>query len=122
MLRLILVATLPVMVGTLISGVLGARLGTWALWAGILAAICLAVLGLGLQEPSATSAIGRWGTPLAVFAPAFILAGCVLSLQGLSTLTLGRISSIAVIIGLANLFLAQFFFVLGCTGDLWECP
>jgi hypothetical protein len=37
-------------------------------------------------------------------------------------LTLCRIGLVALLVGSANLFLAQLFFVWGCAANLWDCP
>jgi len=121
-LSLALLVTLPVLLGISVAGLLGARVGWPGLWLVVIAATCIAVLVWGLQAPTGTPAMQRFGAAFAVYAPAFLLGTLIFTAMGLSTLTLGRVTLVAVVVAGANIFLAQIFFTMGCAANLWECP
>ena len=121
MLEIALFATVPVVLGVAAAGYFGARRGTTALWITLGATIAVAAVAWGLQTGSAPF-VQRFIAPTAVYLPPLLLAGAVLSFLGRPSWTAKTVSLVAIGAAAANIFLAQFFFVLGCAGGLWDCP
>jgi hypothetical protein len=121
MIRLALQATLPVLIGVLLAGWLGQSRGTGALWAGLAMTALVAVALWGVPMSTAPF-LQRYGAPLAVYVPPLLLAGVALCLLGKASWTVPTVSLLALVAAASNIFLAQFFFVLGCAGNMWECP
>jgi hypothetical protein len=121
MVRLALFATLPVILGVTAAGYVGNRRGAAALWTVLAVTIALAVIIWGLQAASAPFT-QRFIAPIAVYLPPLVLAGVALSALGRARWTLKTVSLVAIGAAASNVLLAQFFFVLGCVGSLWECP
>jgi hypothetical protein len=121
MIGLALQATVPVFLGVLLAGWLGRRGGAVALWAGLSATALLAVV-LWRMPMSDALLVQRYGAPLAVYVPPLLLAGVALSLLGRPRWTVPAVALLAVAVAVSNILLGQLFFVLGCAGNLWECP
>jgi hypothetical protein len=121
MIGLALQATLPIFLGVLLAGWLGRRRGAPALWAGLSATALIAV-GVWGMPMSDAPLVQRYGAPLAVYVPPLLLAGVALSLLGRPRWTVAAVSLLAGAVAASNILLGQFFFVLGCAGNLWECP
>ncbi len=122
MLRLALAATIPVALGLFLGGLAATRRGWPWMWTVLgLAAVCgVAYWGHGWEPDS--DPVQRFGAPLAIYLPPLSLGGLTLLGFGRSGLSIPRLLAIALGWAAANLFMAQFFFVLGCSGGLWECP
>jgi hypothetical protein len=121
MIRFALLATLPVLLGVLVAGWLGRKRGAIALWAclGATAIICVGVWGAPMSD---APLLQRYGVPFAVYVPPLLLAGGVLSMLGRPRWTVASVALLAMVVAASNIWLGQYFFVLGCTGNLWECP
>ena len=121
MVQLALFATVPVLLGVAAAGYLGARRGAFVLWTTIAASIAMGALAWGLETTSAPFA-QRFLAPIAVYLPPLTLAGIVLMLLGRPRWTAKTVGLVAIGAAASNIVLAQYFFVMGCAGRLWECP
>jgi hypothetical protein len=121
MIGLVLLATVPVILGIVIAGFAQLRYGTAGLWIALGLAGLAGVLLWGAQTAHAPLA-QRFGAPVAVYFPALLLAGAVLTLTRRRQWTPLGIGFLALGIAVLNVWLAQSFFVAGCAAAFWECP
>jgi hypothetical protein len=122
MIGLVLFATIPVILGVVVAGYLGATRGSLVLWVTLAGVAVLAAVLWGLQAPPSAPFVQRFVAPISVYLPPLLLAGAILSALGRPRWTTKTLTLLALGAGLANVFLAQFFFVLGCAAELWVCP
>jgi hypothetical protein len=122
MAQLALLATVPVLLGVAAAGYLGAIRGARALWTALAFTLVLAVLVWGWWGSGLSPFVQRFVAPIAVYLPPLTLAGVALSLLERPRWTVKTVSLVAIGAAASNIFLAQFFFVLGCAGGLWVCP
>lgn len=121
MLGVALRATIPVFVGVVLASMFGSARGVHALWATVVVVTALASAVWGLETTGAPFA-QRFLAPLAVYAPPLLLGGMLLAILGRTRWRMPYVLPIAIGLALANLFLAQYFFVAGCAAGFWECP
>jgi len=120
-LRLLLLATIPVLLGVGIGGYAWLRSGSRGLWMG-LASVGLAAVLLWALRSTEGSFAERFIAPVAVYFPALLLGGAVLALSGRRRWTTFRVGFLAIGMAVLNVWLAQFFFIVGCAADWWVCP
>ena len=121
MLSLLLLATVPVLLGVGAGGYAWLRFGSTGLWVGLASAGLAAVLFWALRSAGGTFA-EQVLAPIAVYFPALLLGGAVLVLRGRHRWTAPGIGFLAVGMALLNVWLAQVFFIAGCAADWWVCP
>ena len=120
MFTLALWVTVPVFLGIVAAGFFGIRSGSGVLWT-VLAISCLAAaIAWGINEDGGPF-VQRFIAPLVFYVPPMALAGTALALLGRPKWNTRTVLPIALLAAVANIFLAQWSFVMGCAAGLWEC-
>ncbi len=119
LLKLAMLATLPVLLIVATAGFLGARHGSSTLWGALAVGTSVVVIVWSFKN-SDEPFMSRFLAPIAFYLPSLLLAGFVLSILGNLAWTPLTVSLVAFGAAVSNVFFAPFFFTMGAALDMWE--
>ncbi len=119
---LALQVTIPIVLGIALAAWVGRRAGQRGIWVALGVVLFCAVVMWGVGWGRPEHFVQRFVAPVSIYAPPLVLGGITLALLGPSRVKVLPVAITALGWGVANLGLAQFFFVLGCALQVWICP
>ncbi len=119
MLKLVLYATLPVLVTAVVAGLVAPGRGPAVLWGSLGGGLVVTIIVWALQ-PGGGSIIDRVVAPIFVYLPPLVLAGLVLHRFGSSGLSSSAVLLVALAAAGSNILLAPVFLTVGALAGLWD--